>query len=392
MKEAWIHADRVEAIRVAAAGWRRALLVDDAVLAAVDLLYPAPRRLFGPVMRATIFGFSTVAAWALFAACAFPMRNGSSAAFGSIFLVLATAFALACDRLLDAPRFAVSGAAAAAATWAASFVAVGVTLVVKPTHDHDILLLVAGSAALSFALASWRWGWPLFATMAAASTLLFFAALGFGRLAFLVLALLLASATIPFLDRPTLPLARRFAAHEVLAIALAAAYLAANRWSVDARLIETFAERTTDPGRGWPLAGAILTALLPVVLLAWGLATRRRFLLLLGAVMAALSLVTLRHYVQIAPTWVVLTACGATLIAVALLLERALRRSPGKEWGDSRPSRSSTTSAGTKPWPSRPLPPPSRRPRPRQPRPPRKGASPGVAATPEAAGRASRSR
>jgi len=205
--------------------------------------------------------------------------------------------------------------------------------VVKPTHDHDILLLVAGSAALSFALASWRWGWPLFATMAAASTFLFLAALGLERLAFLVLALLLASATIPFLDRPTLPLARRFAAHEVLAIALAAVYLAANRWSVDARLIETFAERTGDPGRGWPLAGAILTALLPVVLLAWGLATRRRFLLLLGAVMAALSLVTLRHYVQIAPTWVVLTACGATLVAVALLLERALRRSPGKEWG-----------------------------------------------------------
>jgi hypothetical protein len=48
-------------------------------------------------------------------------------------------------------------------------------------------------------------------------------------------------------------------------------------------------------------------------------------------VLLALSLVTLRHYVHVAPLWVVLTASGALLIALALAVERALRRSPGGE-------------------------------------------------------------
>ena len=81
----------------------------------------------------------------------------------------------------------------------------------------------------------------------------------------------------------------------------------------------------------------IIVPLLPGILLVyaailvWAGISRRTLLLDAGIVLLALSLVTLRHYVHVAPVWVVLTAAGALLIAAALALERALRRSPGRE-------------------------------------------------------------
>ena len=45
----------------------------------------------------------------------------------------------------------------------------------------------------------------------------------------------------------------------------------------------------------------------------------------------ALSVLTLRHYVQVAPLWVVLTLSGALLVILALAVERALRRARAGE-------------------------------------------------------------
>jgi len=65
--------------------------------------------------------------------------------------------------------------------------------------------------------------------------------------------------------------------------------------------------------------------------LAWGLRSRRTFLIDTGIALTALSLVTLRHYVHLAPLWVVLTLSGAALVVLALAVERTLRRAPGGE-------------------------------------------------------------
>jgi len=46
----------------------------------------------------------------------------------------------------------------------------------------------------------------------------------------------------------------------------------------------------------------------------------------LRIVLFALSLVTLRHDVHIAPLWVMLTLSGGALVVLALAVERALRR------------------------------------------------------------------
>ena len=78
-------------------------------------------------------------------------------------------------------------------------------------------------------------------------------------------------------------------------------------------------------------AAVLATALLPLAVLAWGFRSRRTFLLDTGIVLLALSLVTVRHYVHVAPLWVVLTLSGALLVVLALAVERALRRAPAGE-------------------------------------------------------------
>jgi hypothetical protein len=50
-----------------------------------------------------------------------------------------------------------------------------------------------------------------------------------------------------------------------------------------------------------------------------------------GIVIAALSLITLRHYVHIAATWLVLSLAGTALVLLALALNRWLSKGPEKE-------------------------------------------------------------
>jgi hypothetical protein len=76
---------------------------------------------------------------------------------------------------------------------------------------------------------------------------------------------------------------------------------------------------------------ALATAVMPPAVLAWGLRSRRTVIIDTGIVLTALSLVTLRHYVHLAPLWVVLTLSGAALVVLALTVERMLRRAPGGE-------------------------------------------------------------
>jgi hypothetical protein len=110
---------------------------------------------------------------------------------------------------------------------------------------------------------------------------------------------------------------------------LVAAYAAVNVYSLDTRLLE----RLVKPGPGlaapssWQLVpSAVGTALIPLLVLAWGIGSRRTVLVDTGIVLLALSLLTLQHYVAIAPPWALLAGSGAVLVVLALVIERALRR------------------------------------------------------------------
>ena len=75
-----------------------------------------------------------------------------------------------------------------------------------------------------------------------------------------------------------------------------------------------FGRSTWAPSASSPrlfVLSAVGTALVPLVILTWGIGSRRTFLIDTGIVLLGLSLVTLRYYVHIAPLWVVLTGAGA---------------------------------------------------------------------------------
>ncbi len=117
-------------------------------------------------------------------------------------------------------------------------------------------------------------------------------------------------------------------------IGVIAAYAAVNVYSLDEHLLEDF--RRLAPTRivrppGLFALSALGTAVVPLVAFVWGARSRRTFLIDTGIVLLGFSLVTLRHYVHIAPLWVVLTISGAVLVVLALAVERALRRAPGAE-------------------------------------------------------------
>jgi hypothetical protein len=120
----------------------------------------------------------------------------------------------------------------------------------------------------------------------------------------------------------------------LLVTGLAAVYVAVNVYSLDEQFLERLrgiAPTRTGAPPGLVVPMAIATAVLPLAILAWAGISRRTFLLDAGIVLLALSLVTLRHYVHVAPLWAALMVSGAMLLGVALAVERALRRSPGGE-------------------------------------------------------------
>jgi hypothetical protein len=322
-----LEADGVRAVRGAAAGWRRANVIDDPTLRAILDLYPPVRRAFGPVLTTVVFLVSSVAIWAAFGTLVALLRFRESTAFGGLFLVGAVALVVAAEALLTSESFGESGAASAAAFWAAVFFICGVVALAEPNLSKSFARLAFGAGALAFAAAAWRWGWPLFAGASAFSLFWFLAGPVSSRPLLVLIGLALAGCCSPFLDRADLPLARRESAHAVLLVSLLWSYVLANRFSVDSRLVEElFGRHPSDPvAPAWQLGSAILTGLIPAAVLTWGLRSRRRTILGAGILMAALSLATLRYYVHVAPTWLVLAGAGVLLVAGSVALERWLR-------------------------------------------------------------------
>ncbi|HQR66923.1 MAG TPA: hypothetical protein PLB02_05970, partial [Thermoanaerobaculia bacterium] len=133
-------------------------------------------------------------------------------------------------------------------------------------------------------------------------------------------------------DRSWAPPHRESAA-VLLVTALAAVYAAVNYASVEGWWLERLRNDFVWAARpaGLLALAAVATALLPVAVLAGGIRARRVFLIDAGALFLILSLVTLRHYVRIAPLWAILTFLGAIFLGLALGLERWLSRGAGKE-------------------------------------------------------------
>ena len=342
MRRRWTEASRVAEVRHAARAWREADAIDAATLAAIEAEFPDPRPTLSPAWRVLIFFLVSVAANSvLFGAVQLmhlSMRSGYWLAFGAL-LAAAT-------EALHGSRFEGNGSDAATSFWAIVYFLFGVGFHVLRRSNRDFeevftALLLAG--LLLCAAACIHWGYSAYGVLAAGALFGLLARFPGGRLWWILAAGTLIVVSFGRFDRATLAPPHRRALAGVFAVSAMALYVAINRFSVDRRLVELLQKGLVESIRedswsgGAPptiirILSSVATALLPVIFLAWCIRSRRTLVLDLGLVFAALSLVTLRYYVHLAPLWALLSAAGAALILGALWLNRHLR-ARGGEWG-----------------------------------------------------------
>ena len=329
--------ERAAEVREAADGWLRVGAIDRSTHAAIGRAYPSPCvtpsvvwRVLAAVLVTAVILCTLGAVWI----ATQPVRTGLSL----LLFVFAAGLFFATERLEVSPRLARRGAAGATSFWACVFSLAGLGVLlneglgVGATRTLDVVLV---ASVIGWGAACWQWGTPLFAGLSGISMFFVLGRLPMGRVLWVLAGLALAGLAARRSDESDWAPSHRRAAKVLLVIGVVAAYVAVNVYSLDEGFLERL--RGLAPTRIDPLAGlvvlmAIATAVLPLAILAWAVTTRWTLLLDAAIVLLALSLVTLRHYVHVAPLWVVLTVSGALLVGLALAVERALLRRPGSEW------------------------------------------------------------
>ncbi len=320
-------ADRRHEVRAAAQAWRRAGAIDDATLRTIEAAYPDDRSRLGPAFRATAFLLGIVALSACMGVIG--MVTNRSEAFGVACLVFAVLLAVATEVLVGPLRRSDSGIETATALLSVLYALVGSGFLLEKAlgSERQLLAVLLALGATLAAPASARWGSPVLALVAGACGLLFLARLPGGRLLWVLAAPLAAPLLLRTSESQVLPPSHRRSLQWVLVLALCAFYLAVHVGSLDFRWLEWLAEfREAQPlSAAWlrPLS-SLATALVPVAVFGFAIATRRTYLMDLGIVLAVASLVTLRFYVHVAPLWLVLIAAGTGALLVTLAVRRLL--------------------------------------------------------------------
>jgi hypothetical protein len=328
--------ERAAEVHAAAQGWWRAGAIDEATHRRVREAFPDPCVTPGVVWRVLTGGMVAAIVLCTLLATALSVWR-SSTELQVLLLLWGTTCLVATEVLEVSPRSARRGAAGATSVLGVGLLLVGLGLALVETvrlRDDDAIDVLLVAAVVTCGLAAWRWGSPLFAALAGGAVFCALARLPQGRLLWLLAGAALAVVAAGRLDDGRLAPSHRVGAAVLTVIGIGVAYAAANVYSLDEGLLEHLARLAPsreDLPRGARLAAAGATALLPPAVLAWGLGSRRTLLIDTGIVLLALSLVTLRHYVHVAPLWVVLAASGALLVLAALAIERVLRRAHGGE-------------------------------------------------------------
>jgi hypothetical protein len=328
--------ERAAEVRGAARGWRRAGFIDQPTEQAIREIFPDPRVTPSPVWRLLTAGMLAAVILCTFGAVVAVI--GRSGIAGQIVsLLFAGGCLVATERLEASPRLARRGAAGTTALLGLGFLLVGLALFLAETlrlRVDDAIDGLLAASVLAWAAGCWRWGSPVFAALSALSLFLFLGRLPHGRLLWLMVGAALAGLAARRLDAASWSPSHRLAAGVLVVAGSVAVYAAVNIYSVDQQVIEHLGRSVPEraaPSRAVFALSAVATAALPLAVLAWGARSRRTFVLDTGIVLATLSLLTLRHYVRLAPLWTVLTLAGAGLVIAALVVERALRRAPARE-------------------------------------------------------------
>jgi hypothetical protein len=195
-------------------------------------------------------------------------------------------------------------------------------------------LVTRALAVVLFAAAAALWGLWIAGAISAVSFFYLLAQASFGHLLYIVCALIL----IPILtaggESSRLPPAHRRSCQAALIVSLLGLYLAINVALWDKGFLGWTYWTMYGSRDSFPRFAAIIgTAVMPLVILLFGIRTRRRIFLNLGLVFGIASLMTLRLYYQLAPLWVILSLGGLVAIGLGLMLRRFLDSGPAKERG-----------------------------------------------------------
>ena len=328
--------ERAAEVREAAQGWRRVGAIDAPTEQAIREAYPDPCITPSVVWR--VLTACMVAAVVLCTFGALSLAFQPDRAGLQVLMFLFAGVSLVATEVLEAsPQSARRGAAGATSLLGVAFLLFAFSLFLLETLNlrvDDAIDIALVASVLAFAVSSWRWASPPFPAAAAISLFLFLGRLPHGRVLWALVGAALAGLAARRLDEASWAPSHRRAAAILVVAGILAAYAAVNVYSFDAHLVEDLGRSgaaRVAPSPSLIVVSALATALVPLTVLAWGVRSRRTFVLDTGVVLLALSLVTLRHYVHVAPLWVVLTLSGAALVVLALAVERALRRAPEGE-------------------------------------------------------------
>jgi hypothetical protein len=330
MRSAWVEAERAAEVREAARDWKQAGAIDAETLAAIEAEFPVPHVELARAWKVLVFVLVSVAVLGVQVGVFGLDAKGS----GSFFIY--AAILAAATEVLRGSRLSGTGSDAATSFWAVLMLSVAFGILLEAGKSRTALTTTFALASLSWAAACWRWGFSLYGAFAAVAGFFAVAFLPFGRVAwgFVGAALSVLSAWLSRQRYLATPRRRAFAG--VFVVSALALYGAINLYSFDRRIVEIFGNWTERRGT-WGLpadarfASAVATAVVPIAFLAWGLRARRRLVLDTGAVLAALSVLTLEYYVRFRSLSII--AFGLALIGLALWLNRLLARAPGGEVG-----------------------------------------------------------
>jgi hypothetical protein len=331
--------ERAAEVHDAAESWHRAGAIDDATRAAILAAYPDPCVTPSIVWRALAAVMVSAVVLATLGAVLMATQPDRTTGIALLFLVFAAAALVVAERVDASPRHSRRGLAGATSFWGCAFTVVGIGLLLRAGRwggDERALSATLLASTAVWAAGCWRWGHPLFAGASALSLFAFLGRLPAGRVLWLVAGAALTTLAVRPTTYGTLAPSHRRSAMVLVVAGLLATYAAVNVYSLDQRLIEdlrriVLGTGTLPPGRLVFALAAVGTAALPFVVLAWAVRARWTLLLDVGIVLLALSLVTLRHYVHVAPLWLVLTVAGGLLIALALAVERWLREGADRQ-------------------------------------------------------------
>ena len=269
-------ADRHLAVRNAADGWRRSGAIDDTTVRAVAAAYPDDRVRLGLGLRvlAGLAAFAGAGALAALLGIVFQFRDTF------LTLGLAVLFTAATEFQIGPFRRAQAGAEYATAILAATC-AGGAWLSLSGSPS---LGRICYGFAVAFAVAAWRWGYALFAALAAVLALVACAPEISGRPMWFALGLMAFPLILRMARSPRLPPTHRRCCDAVGLVLLAGGYVAANVYSLDHRWIEELGDRGGGSPGAWTRRAAIAaTILMPPIVLGLAARFRDRSLLAAGA-------------------------------------------------------------------------------------------------------------